>query len=79
MTKGEKISAQAEAAETVDELWSLFFTDEMLEKIVIYTNESIAEEVDNLQYSAERMRKSPYIRSIDKVCNVLIQYPSQLP
>jgi hypothetical protein len=67
MTKGEKISAEAAAADTVDKLWSLFFTEEMLDKIVQYTNESIVEEVDQLQYSAERMAKSPYIRATDKV------------
>jgi hypothetical protein len=71
MTKGEKISTEAEAAETVDQLWSLFITEEMLDKMVLYTNQSIAEEVENLQYSTERLRKSPYIRPIDKVCKPL--------
>jgi hypothetical protein len=67
MTKREKISAEAAAADTVDKLWSLFMTDQMLEKIVQYTNDSIAEEVEQLQYSTERMRKSPYIRPVDMV------------
>jgi hypothetical protein len=67
MTKDEKISAAAAQADTEDKLWSLFFTEEMLDLIVQHTNECIAEEVEHLQYPPERMRKSPYISPIDKV------------
>jgi hypothetical protein len=74
MTKPEKISTEAAAAKTADELWGLFFTDQMLDEIVQHTNESIAEEVEELQYSAERMRKSPYICATDKVGKFFLQF-----
>jgi len=35
------LSPQAKAAVTLFELWSLFFTPEMTEKIVKYTNDKI--------------------------------------
>jgi hypothetical protein len=41
MRKPEELSPQAKAAVTLFELWSLFFTPEMTEKIVKYTNDKI--------------------------------------
>jgi hypothetical protein len=67
MTKPEKLSPTAAVASTEDELWGLFFTDEMLNKIVQYTNDSITEDIENLRYTAERMKLSPYIKLVDKV------------
>jgi hypothetical protein len=67
MTKPEGLSAEAAAASTEDELWGLFMTDEILDNIVRYTNDSIQEDMEQLQYSAERMNQSPYIKPIDKV------------
>jgi len=41
MTKEEELSPRAKAAVKLVELWSLFFTPEMTEKVVQYTNDKI--------------------------------------
>lgn len=67
MSKGRTLSSQAQAAKTPQELWQLFFTDEMLDLIVERTNEKIAESCQDKSYSAERLQQSPYIKPVDKV------------
>ena len=67
MSKGRTLSEEAKAAETPKELWQLFFTDEMLDLVVERTNQKIAESFLDKQYSAERLKQSPYIKPVDKV------------
>jgi hypothetical protein len=67
MTKPRSLSKEAQEASTPLELWQLFFTDEMIELIVLHTNEKILEEQEERQFSAERLQKSPYIKPVDKV------------
>jgi hypothetical protein len=67
MTKAERISDEAAAAITEGDLWSLFFTEQLMDKIVDSTNQKIEEEMAELSYTRERMVKSPYICQTDKV------------
>jgi hypothetical protein len=67
MSKPQKMSVEAEAATTEGDLWSLFFTSEMLRKIVEATNDKIEHEFLSKDYSDERMKKSPYIATTDEV------------
>jgi hypothetical protein len=67
MTKGEEISAEAKAAETKGDLWSLFFRDAMLDKIVRYTNEKINETMEKQVYNEECLRKQTHFKLLDKV------------
>jgi len=61
-----RLSPQAQAAVTPKQHWQCFFTDEILELIVEYTNMKIAESILEKEYSAERLQQSPYIRPVDK-------------
>lgn len=67
MSKPEKISAEALAAQSAGDFWSLFFTEELLGCIVDSTNEKIEESFLKNDYSDERIRKSPYISQTDAV------------
>jgi hypothetical protein len=67
MSKPERISDEALAAQSVGDFWSLFVTDEMLHTIVEATNEKIEESFLKNGYSEERLRKSPYIVQTDAV------------
>jgi hypothetical protein len=67
MTKGEEISEEAKAAKTSGDLWSLFFTEDMLDKIVQFTNDKISETIEKSRYSTEHLSKNTYIQHIDKV------------
>ncbi len=71
MRKPEGLSDEAKAAVTEGDIWCLFFTEEILEQIVDCTNQKIEEEVQKMSYSDDRMKKSPYITTTDKV-NVLL-------
>jgi hypothetical protein len=71
MSKPEKLSAEAASATTEDQLWGLFFSDKILDKIVHYTNDSIQEDIDQQRYTQERLRLSPYIKFVDKVIFVI--------
>jgi hypothetical protein len=64
------MSEEAAAATTEGDLWSLFFTKEMLRKIVDATNDKIEEEFLAKDYTDERMKKSPYIATTDEVFGV---------
>jgi len=44
----------------------LFFK-EMRDLIVLYTNQCIAESIEEKNYSAERIKQSPYIKPVDRV------------
>jgi hypothetical protein len=76
MSKPEKISDEALAAQSAGDMWSIFFTEEMLRIIVDCTNEKIEESFLKNDYSEERLRKSPYIAQTDMVIfysSVLVQ------
>ena len=64
---GEGISDQAKAAESTADLWSLFFTDEILDLIVTYTNQKIDEDIVAYNYTQESLKKHCHIRHVDKV------------
>jgi hypothetical protein len=67
MTKPEKLSDNALAAKTTAELWGLFFTDNMLDKLVMYTNDKIQETLDKKQYTPAQRRKNTHLKTVDKV------------
>jgi hypothetical protein len=67
LTTDRRLSAQAQAAVTPKQHWECFFTDEILELIVEYTNMKIAESIQEREYTAERLQQSPYIKPVDKV------------
>jgi hypothetical protein len=67
MSKPEELSDEAKEAKTTEDLWSLFFTDTILDKIVQYTNEKIDEDVQKKQLTAEQLRRFPHMQQIDKV------------
>jgi hypothetical protein len=46
----------------------LFFTEEMLDLLVKYTNQYIQDYLDKVNLSVEKLAKSPYIKLTDKVC-----------
>jgi hypothetical protein len=67
MSKPEKISNEALAAQSAGDFWSLFFTEDLLRCVVNSTNEKIEESFLKNDYSDERLRKSPYIAQTDAV------------
>lgn len=67
MSKGEKISPEAEAAETTADFWGLFFPDTILDKIVHYSNEKIAEDMAKKNYTEDQLSKKPHLKPLDKV------------
>lgn len=71
MSKPERLSKEALAAETAGDFWSLFFTDELLRILVDSTNEKIEEAFLKNSYSDERLRTSPYISQTDEVILLL--------
>jgi hypothetical protein len=74
--KGEAISEEAKAAVTTGDLWSLFFKEEMLDKIVNYTNDKICETIEKNGYTTEHLNKNTYIKHVDKVPkNFLLFWP----
>lgn len=66
-SKPEKISAEAEAAETTADFWSLFFPSAIIDKIVEYTNEKIVEYLERSQYTDDQLRKKPHVKTLDQV------------
>lgn len=74
MGKPQQLSAEAQAAKTNGQLWSLFITPEILEVIEKYTNEKIAEDLAKKKYSEEKLRKCPYLKQTDKV-NLYLSNP----
>ena len=79
MTKAAGISDDAKAAVTEEDLWSLFFTKEILQEIVTWTNQKIEEQILKKNYSADTLKKSPYITTTDEVNglwkNTISKYP----
>jgi hypothetical protein len=67
MNKAEGLSAKALAANSVGDLWGLFITDEILDKVVEYTNVKIGESLERAQYSEEYIAKNTYMKPVDKV------------
>jgi hypothetical protein len=66
-SKPEKISAEAEAAETTADFWSLFFPSAIIDKIVEYTNEKIVEYLERSQYTDDQLLKKPHVKTLDQV------------
>lgn len=69
---GRRLSEQAQNAETTADLWGCFVTDELLEVILLHTNEKIRESEDKQEgheYSSERLKKSPHLKETDLVSN----------
>jgi hypothetical protein len=67
MSKAEELSDKAKAAKTTEDIWSLFFTDAILDTIVQCTNQKIDEDILRANYSREDLLKQTYIRHLDKV------------
>jgi hypothetical protein len=67
MAKKQKISDEAARAVTEGDLWSLFITEEILDKIVDATNEKIEEDFIKKAYTTEYLQKAPHIKHTDKV------------
>ncbi len=67
LPKGEELSNEAKAADTTGDLWSLFFKEATLDKIVLYTNDKIRETMEKNMYNAQDLAKQTYIKFIDKV------------
>ena len=66
-TKPRALSEEAKAAESPVELQQLFFTEEMLELLVRYTNEKIAEDIHQNQYTEDRLKKAPHLKPVGMV------------
>ena len=66
-TKPRALSEEAKAAESLVELQQLFFTEEMLELLVRYTNEKIAEDIQQNQYTEDRLKKAPHLKPVGMV------------
>lgn len=64
---GEQISDEAKKAETTGDLWSLFFREATLDKIVRYTNDKIRETLEKNVYNLEDLRKQTYMKLLDRV------------
>jgi hypothetical protein len=78
--KEEKISDKAETAERTVDFWSLFFPDTILDKIVLYTNQKIHEDMEGKQYTEVQLRKSPHMKPVDKVTSSLYRnYSNRYP
>ena len=67
MTKGQSLSAEAKAAKNIADLWSLFITPQMVANITRWTNQKIQEDMDQHQYTREKLRKCPYLKHTDEV------------
>jgi len=69
-TKDRSISAEAQQAEKPIEFWHILFTEEMLDVIVLHTNEKIQGEIDERRAetgSYEFLKKNSHLKLIDKV------------
>jgi hypothetical protein len=67
LNTGEELSRQAKAAKTLAELWDLFFTPSMQEKMVRYTNDKIQETIVKKKEAKADFRKLPYVKLVDLV------------
>lgn len=68
LKKGEELSKEAKAAKTLSELWSLFFTPSMQEKLVRYTNDKIQKTIAQMKGQQKDLRQLPYVKLVDLVC-----------
>jgi len=69
-TKDRSISEEAQQAEKPIEFWHILFTEEMLDVIVLHTNEKIQGEIDERRAetgSYEFLKKNSHLKLIDKV------------
>jgi hypothetical protein len=64
---GEGISDKAKEAETTGDIWGLFMTKEILERVVLYTNQKISEDIVKNAYTEEYIRSHSHIKHIDMV------------
>jgi len=75
MTKPAGISEEAKAAVTEGDLWSLYFTDEIIDEIVTWTNQKIEYKIAKKNYSEDTLKKAPYISTTDKVSGFYQYFP----
>jgi hypothetical protein len=66
MSRPRCISTEAKEAGTPKEIWQLFFSEEMLDLIVLHTNQKITEEQEE-KWTAERLQRCSHMKPIDKV------------
>ncbi len=69
MTKPAALSEEAKAAVTEEDLWSLFFSQQILDEIVTWTNQKIEARILEKNYTAETLKKSPHMSTTDEVPN----------
>jgi hypothetical protein len=67
MIKPTAISEEAKAAVTEGDLWSLYFTEKIINEIVTWTNQKIEYKIEKKNYSEDTLKKSPYISTTDEV------------
>jgi hypothetical protein len=71
-----QLSTEAKNAEKIVDIWGCLVTDELLEVILLHTNEKIRESADKQednQYSSARLKKSPYLKETDKVSYIVVK------
>jgi len=71
-----QLSTEAKNAEKIVDIWGCLVTDELLEVILLHTNEKIRESEDKQednQYSSARLKKSPYLKETDKVSYIVVK------
>jgi hypothetical protein len=64
------MSEEAKNAEKAVDLWSCLVTDELLQVILLHTNEKIRESEDEQKdhrYPSARLKKSPHLKETDMV------------
>jgi hypothetical protein len=68
MHRGEELSDKAKAAKTPAELWDLFFTPSMQDKLVRYTNDKIQKTIVRMKEEDKDFRTLTYVKLVDLVC-----------
>lgn len=74
MSKPGSICAKAQAAKSHVDLWSLFFTPEMVTKICAYTNTKIEEDIVKKGFTKEDLATKSHIKPIDEVKVIPVRY-----
>ena len=62
----------------VGDFWSLYMTDEILDELVLHTNESIEEDFIGKAYDADYLSKAPHLKLTDKVQMFVLVFCSGL-
>jgi hypothetical protein len=67
VVSGQKLSQEAQNSKKTSDLWGCFVTNEIMEIILLHTNEKILENHQQRNYSRVRLRKSPHLQETDLV------------